>query len=156
MKTLIFLFTRWMRVMVLLILGLSSVACVSMQSSVKLKVISDKQLNLSDQKESLPVVLRVYELNDDGVFNQSHFESVWKQDREALADAWVSTHEYVVYPDAVERYVFKKNPQSRYLGFVGTFRTPEGSDWRKIVKVPVGSFSRSVRITLQGSRLNVE
>lgn len=140
----------------LLLISLSSMACVNIHSSVKLKVASDKNLNLSDQKDSLPVVLRVYQLSDEGQFQQSHFEDIWKHDREVLGNTLISTHEYTVYPDAVERYVFQKKDNARYIGIAVMFRTPEEYHWRKIVKVPVGVASRSVRILLRDNRLEIE
>lgn len=135
------------------IIFLFSSACVSTRKPIKVRISSDDSLNLTDNKESLPVLLKVYQLNDKNEFMQASFDSLWKRDEKTLGNSFQSRHEYTIYPGKTERISFNKKDETQYIGFFATFRNPSRETWKKVVKVPPGIRPRAIYVNLQNNEL---
>lgn len=132
---------------------LLSSACVGVRRSIKIRVSSDKCLNLTDNEKSLPVLLKVYQLSYETEFMQASFEDLWKRDEKTLGNSFQSRHEYTICPDKIERFHFNKKEETQYIGFFATFRKPSRESWKKIVKVPLGLNPRTIYVNLQNHEL---
>jgi type VI secretion system protein VasD len=132
---------------------LFSNACVSTQKQIKVRISSGESLNLTDNKESLPVLLKIYQLNDQTEFMQASFESLWKKDENTLGNSFQSRHEYTIYPGKIERFSFNKKDETQYIGFFATFRNPSREIWKKVVKVPPGIRPKAIYVNLQNNEL---
>lgn len=128
-------------------------ACAGSKKTIRIRVASDSCLNLTDNEQSLPVLLRVYQLSNETEFMQASFEQLWKRDLATLGNSFQSRHEYTVYPDKVERFSFNKKEDAQYIGFFATFRKPSREAWRKIVRVPPGVKPKAIYIDLQNNKL---
>lgn len=134
---------------------LSGIGCGQLNGPIKIRVQSESLLNPDSENKSLPVVLKVFQLKDEQTFHQARFEDIWKKPKEALSPSLLSSQEYVIYPDTVERYSFLKTEHARFLGIAATFRKPESEDWRQITEIPVGIIPKSVRIHLKNNQVNL-
>jgi len=134
-------------------LGLSG--CLSWQTPVRLKVKSEPSLNLDSDQQSLPVVLRVYQLKDPQAFAQASFDELWKQDKAVLGSSLLSVQELVVYPDRTERYDLSRSKGVRHLGLMATFRQPESGHWKQLVRVSGGMLPRSLPIHVENSQMTL-
>ena len=66
--------------------------------SMDVAVMSTARLNPDAQDRSLPVLLRVYQLNNDRRFMHASFKSLWHDDITTLGDSMVRQTEFMVQP----------------------------------------------------------
>ncbi|OOG23478.1 type VI secretion system-associated lipoprotein [Thioalkalivibrio denitrificans] len=142
-------------VLVLLVLLLA--ACSGPQ--VRVDLSSTANLNMSDEGNPLPVVVRVYQLADARNFTNATFESLWKQDVQSLGDAALTREEMILNPGTTHELELKRNPQAEYVGVVAIFRAPEDDGWRAIRPLPMGQMGRRmnqrVTVSLRGNSLSI-
>jgi type VI secretion system protein VasD len=120
---------------------------------MRIRVISNNCLNTTDYQESLPVLLRVYQLNDETQFTHASFEQLWKTDANTLGRTFQSRHDYTVYPGEEKKISFKKESETQYIGVFATFRKPSREAWRKVVKVPPGLIPSPIVVELKNNEL---
>ena len=73
--------------------------------------------------------MRVYQLKNDAVLQNSSFEEIWQQDRTILADDLLNVVEITVYPGKSKVVEIERDEAANKLGVVGLFREPQGKDW---------------------------
>jgi type VI secretion system protein VasD len=144
---------RRISVILLGIVLLCSSACANIQKPIRIRTSSDAQLNLADNEESLPVLLKIYQLSDETEFQQASFDDLWKRDQKALCSSFQGQQTYTLYPNKVQRFSFNKKGEARYIGFFATFRKPSREHWKKIIKVPPGARPRTIDICLKNNEL---
>ncbi len=118
-------------ILILLTSGLLS-GCAGL---VRLDVESTTDLN-SVSGTPLPVVVRIYSLEDDNAFNNADFYALWKKDEEVLARSLILKKEVVIQPDTTERIEFPYDSKMRFIAGVAIFRNPSKSQWRFIEAIP--------------------
>lgn len=102
---------------------------------VRLDVESDSNLN-SVGNTPLPVVVRIYSLEDDNAFKNADFYALWKQDEQVLARGLILKKEIVIQPGSTERIEFPFNDKIRFIAGIAIFRNPSKSQWRFIEAIP--------------------
>ena len=102
---------------------------------VKVNALSDKLLNNVGAESGLPVVVRVYQLNDDAAFNGAAFRDLWKRDAEILGSALVSSKEIVMKPDSRESISVPLDEKTKFVAGFALFRNPDAVKWRFIEPV---------------------
>lgn len=127
--------------------------------SLNLGVSSTANLNLNEQSEPLPVIVRVYQLADSQRFEAASFEELWKNDLGVLGDSLVMREELVMDPAYQRRLRMPRHDQARYIAAVAIFRDPQEDGWKAIEVLPssyVGKmFSSDVRIMLKGNTVAI-
>lgn len=125
--------------------------------SVKVALSSAASLNLNEAKESLPVVLRIYQLSEDGPFRNAEFPDLWKKDLATLGDSLLSRDEIVVNPAGQEKLTYSRHERARFVAVMGVFRRPGDKGWRDIKPVRRGFFSRrtAVDVHLKGNTVDI-
>jgi type VI secretion system protein VasD len=126
---------------------------------VRVDLSSTANLNMSDEGNALPVVVRVYQLSDARNFTNATFEAMWKQDVQSLGDAALTREEMVLNPGTTQELELRRNPQAEYVGVVAIFRAPEDEGWRAIKPLPTGQMGRRmnqrVTVSLRGNSLSI-
>ena len=69
-----------------------------MTTHVKVDVSASDSINLSKWDESLPVVLKVYQLTDIQAFKNASFEELWKSDKKIRSDTLIIVEERTIQP----------------------------------------------------------
>ncbi len=141
----------------LLIALLSTVGCAGPKVDVGFS--STANLNLNSFDEPLPVVMRVYQLSDDQVFQKATFEQLWKNDLMTLGDTLLNKDEIVMEPASQESLSYMRHEQAQFIAVMAVFRTPEGEQWRATEALPEGvfsrRFSRRVTVRLKGNTVEI-
>jgi type VI secretion system protein VasD len=141
--------------------ALTLTAC---STAVKVTLKAGDTLNSDTSTTPLPVVVRVYQLNDDVAFKNADFRDLWKKDKEVLGQSLVVSREIVMSPKTKERVEFPYNENARYVGAVAIFRNPSISQWRVLDSYSNNFFTRfwnktfgvSVDVRLTQNRIELD
>ena len=126
---------------------------------VRMGLSSTANLNLNDYDEPLPVVVRIYQLNDDADFLSAEFMELWKDDLKALGNSLLTRDEVVMNPAAQMTLEYPRHEQTRFVAVMGVFREPGESSWQDIRTLSEGYFARRfagrIVVHLKGSALEM-
>ncbi len=82
-----------------------------------------------------PVVVYVYELTSNTLFENQDFFSLYENAETVLGPDLVSKKEFTFSPGAVEKYEVSMSPDVEFVGVVAAFRDIENANWRKIMPI---------------------
>ena len=101
-------------------------------SGVKLNLKSEKSLNPDLSNQSLPVVVRVYQLSDDKAFINSKFNDLWKNDEKTLGRDLLAKDEFMMPPSHEKKVTYDREEKTEFVGVIGIFRKPEkaSKNWK--------------------------
>jgi type VI secretion system protein VasD len=83
-----------------------------------------------------PVVVRVYQLRNDGEFNGADFFGVYEKEKETLGASLVAREEYVLAPGENRKLELPLNAETRFIGVIAAFRDIRTARWRAISRPP--------------------
>ena len=125
--------------------GLALLALAGCGNMVKVDLKSENNLNIVGSGSPLPVVVRIYQLNDDTAFNSAGFRDLWKRDAETLGPALLFSKEIVMQPNSKENVSFPLNEKTKFIAGFAVFRNPDAAKW---------SFKQSVSDGIIGSTIH--
>ncbi|ELB2817192.1 type VI secretion system lipoprotein TssJ, partial [Vibrio alginolyticus] len=82
-----------------------------------------------------PVVVYVFELTSNTIFESQDFFSIYEESEKVLGPDLVNKYEVSLTPGQKETYQASMSPKTEYLGIVVAFRDIENSNWRQVIKV---------------------
>lgn len=143
------MFPRCYFVLVLLLSLFGLVGCADHR--VRVSLTATGELNLNEEEDPLPVVVRIYQLNDDGEFSKAAFANLWKDDLKALRGSLLTRDEVVMNPASQMVLEYPRHEQARYVAVMAVFRKPGEADWRDARPVRDGFFARrsATRVKVQ-------
>jgi type VI secretion system protein VasD len=107
-------------------------ACQS-SNQIHLNLQPAASLNvLNTEKKTYPVLVRVYQLSEEGAFTQASFQELWKNDAEVLGTTLLNRREIMLKPNEPQQVRFSKIPQAAFVAVVALFRSPDAESWRII------------------------
>ena len=119
----------------------------------RINVQASQKLNYSEKKESLPVVIKFYQLKDDGNFKKASFNQIWDNDISYLDTDLVAQQEYTILPGSNQDITIKRYKEAHYLGVIAAYRTTEESNWKFIKKMRSGILSNEVKLILKNNQI---
>lgn len=146
--------TRITTFSIFLLMALALTGCGS--AGMKLNLEADTDLNPNHSNESMPVVVRVYQLADDKVFLNTSFNDIWKDDSKILGRDLLSRDEFVMSPGSEKKQTYDREDGIKYVAVIGIYRKPEGKEWRDITEVTNGFFTKKLAITLENNSIIIE
>jgi type VI secretion system protein VasD len=108
---------------------------------IALHVQANQDLNLDEEGNPLPTVVRVYQLNGDLATRSLDFTELWEDHEAALGDEYISHKEFQIYPDSFETIKITPEDGARYLLAFGAFQQPVGNTWYRVYEIP-GSYGQ--------------
>jgi type VI secretion system protein VasD len=93
------------------------------------------RLNLDENGESLPTVVRMYQLRDSSKLIESSPDRLLAEDRALLAEDLVEVRELTLYPGERAVPLLMRGEGSTLVAVVAMFRRPNGTSWRAIRKL---------------------
>jgi len=120
---------------------------------ISVAIAAGPNLNPDASGNPLSVVVRIYQLKDRGRFESADYDTLWKNEKEALADDLLQQLERVIRPGSQEIVDIQENPAATFIGVVALFRNPSGDSWRKII--PVSTKARSISVTLHDYAVDI-
>lgn len=122
-------------------------------SSIELVIEASEHLNIREQGQSSPVILRVHELTSPVMFRSLDFFALFENDKASLGDEYIKRYEYQLQPGDKLHELLELDPKTRALGFSVAFRNINGSSWRKVEVIEEKS-EYFLRLKVEGSELS--
>ncbi|MBN1962927.1 MAG: type VI secretion system lipoprotein TssJ [Deltaproteobacteria bacterium] len=124
----------------LCVLALCLFACSSAAGPGQCRVLivlqATKSVNPDRTGESLPTVVRFFQLKDIASLKNASFQDIWQREAEVLGKDLSDVHETTIYPADRQTQVIPIKDDAVYLAAGALFRTPQGNYWRTYTKLP--------------------
>ena len=104
-------------------------------SKLELRIVVGDNVNLDDKGRAAPIEVRIYELKSEGVFQQTDFFTLQKQDTLALGADLLLKDEFVFLPGESRTIHRKSQPQTIAIGVLAAYRQLGTATWRGIYKL---------------------
>ncbi len=101
-----------------------------------LDIVAARDTNPDAQGRAAPIVVRVYELKTDDVFNSADYSSLQKKDKTLIADSIVVRDEFQLRPGEHKAIRRKVDPATKVLGVLAAYRDLPNSVWRAVYELP--------------------
>lgn len=149
--------TTFFRVLIAVSIFVMTTACSG--SQLHLNMSSTANLNLNEQNEPLPVMVNIYQLSEDKIFNAANFSDLWKKDLVTLGDGLLTKESLTLNPASQKQLLYDRHPQTRFVGVMAVFRKPEKEAWRSIQPVADSFFKRKMSsklvVNLKGNAIEI-
>lgn len=111
-----------------------------------------ERVNPTKDGRPSPIVVRLFELSNNAVFQSADFFALMDQEGASLGNDMLNSEEYILIPGEVRVVRKRAAPNSRFLGVVAGYRDLSSTNWRAVTPLPAphlaGRFwSRSVSPT---------
>jgi len=103
---------------------------------IALHIQAAQDLNLDEEGNPLPTVVRVYQLSGDLATRNLDFMELWEDHEAALGDEYISHKEFQIYPDSFEVIQLAPEKDARHILAFGVFQQPVGNTWFRVYKIP--------------------
>ncbi|KIG13335.1 hypothetical protein DB30_00337 [Enhygromyxa salina] len=103
---------------------------------IALHIQAAADLNLDEEGNPLPTVVRVYQLNGDLAIRSLDFTELWEDHETALGDEYISDKEFQIYPDSTELIKLTPEDGVKFILAFGVFQQPVGNTWYRVYEVP--------------------
>jgi len=120
---------------------------------VDLEVVAASRLNPDDRGQSLPTVVRVYQLRAAGRLDRAEFDRLCREPKEALQDDLLRVDELTLTPGATVNRRLDREQGARYLAVVALFRRPTGTSWRAIAELGPPGKGQKLSFAAEGYRV---
>jgi type VI secretion system protein VasD len=99
-------------------------------------LIASADVNPDSSGRASPVVVRIYQLRGDAVFNDAGFFALFDNEKATLGEDVIMRDERTLFPGQKTPLNVALSPDARFLGVVAAYRDIRSSRWRAVVGVP--------------------
>jgi type VI secretion system protein VasD len=104
--------------------------------SVTVSILASPAANPTSNGEPRPVVVRIYQLKDDGRLLNASFDQMWHDDKATLGEDLVKVDELQAYPSSRTDVRFDRPEPVQHLVAVALFQEPKGHGWFSAFDLP--------------------
>ncbi|MFW1429611.1 type VI secretion system lipoprotein TssJ [Vibrio parahaemolyticus] len=140
---------------ILLVLMGCSAANLVVDPYADLEITANHNINPDSNGRPSPVVVYVFELTSNTLFESQDFFSIYEEYEKVLGPDLVNKYEISLTPGQKEIYQASMSPKTEYLGIVAAFRDIENSNWRQVIKVDKTGYN-TYQISLEDLSLVVQ
>lgn len=101
-----------------------------------LSIVAAKDVNPDSKGRAAPIVVRVYELRNDGVFKSEDFFSLQDKDKTVLTDDLTARDEILLRPGDTKIIRRKSDPATTAIGILAAYRDLPNAIWRATYELP--------------------
>jgi len=94
-----------------------------------------------------PVVVRLYQLKEEGAFNNAAFFALFDKEQETLGASLIAREEYELKPGETRRLELKVAPEGHFLGVIAGYRDIDNAKWKTLL--PAGEGKRLRKVTIR-------
>nr|WP_175799313.1 type VI secretion system lipoprotein TssJ [Burkholderia anthina] len=121
-----------------------------------LRVNALPDVNPDDRGRAAPIVVRIYELKNDGAFEAADFFTLQTQDKTVLADDVVKRDELQLRPGEHRTVVRKPDPTTTTIGVIAAYRDLPNAVWRAAYAMPVAPDKAWYRLFTPKLKLTID
>jgi len=138
-------------------LGLVGVGCggAPKPTVTKATLVVASDANPDSKGRASPIVVRVYQLKEEGAFTSADFFALFDKEKETLGASIVAREEYNLRPGETRQLEMKIAPEARFVGAVAAFRDIRNAKWRVVSPAPEKGLTdllRKNKVTLSVAR----
>jgi len=112
------------------LVGCSLIKPIPDNFTISINTSSD--LNPDNDDRASPVVLRIYELSDAKLFNESDFFDLYDEDTEILGKAILKKQEMELNPNESRKLEMILTDKTNFIGFIAAYRDIDSAKWREV------------------------
>jgi type VI secretion system protein VasD len=98
-------------------------------------IVAD-DVNPDNSGRASPIVVRLFQLKNDGEFATADFFALYDKEKETLGASFISREEYVLNPGETRALELAVNPDARFVAALAAFRDIRSAQWRAITRPP--------------------
>jgi type VI secretion system protein VasD len=114
---------------------------------VKAALMTATDVNPDIEGHPAPIVVRLYELKEEGAFNNTDYFRLIDREQEALGPSLVAKEEYELQPGESRTWDMKVPGEARFVGVAAGFRDLANSHWKALLPTPHKGL-RTPRLTI--------
>ena len=107
-------------------------------------LVVGKDANPDSSGRPSPVVLRVYQLKQEGAFNDADYFALTDKEQETLGPSLVAREEYELQPGDTRAFELKIAPEAHFLGASVGFFDIRNAKWKTIMPTPANKLTINV------------
>jgi type VI secretion system protein VasD len=126
-------------VLLLSVLAVAFAACASKPAKptpTHEELSASADVNPDSSGRASPIVLRVFQLRNDGEFAGADFFALYDKEKETLGASLVSREEYVLTPGETRKLDLALNSDTRVIGVLAAYRDIRAAHWRALSRPP--------------------
>ena len=112
--------------------------------------------NPDSEGRASPVVVRLYQLKEEGAFASADFFALYDNEQEALGASDVAREEYELKPGETRELEVKIAPETRFVGAIAAFRDIRNAKWKILSAVPTEGLTDKSKVTLSVARSDLQ
>jgi type VI secretion system protein VasD len=120
---------------------------------IEVTITGDAKMNPDDRDQSLPTVVRLYQLRSAGKLENAEFDQMYRQPKEVLGEDLIVVEEVVLAPGATVRRQLDRDRAAKVLVAVAVVRRPSGKTWRAVADLPPPADRLDVAFVVDGYRI---
>ncbi|UXU91929.1 type VI secretion system lipoprotein TssJ [Burkholderia sp. S-53] len=122
---------------------------------MNLVIESRSALNENEQGQSLPVVVRVYQLKDAKVFEKASYAQLLDDEGALLKVDLLGSMETTLGPDATVKLSAPMADDAQAVGVAGFFRDQAGAEWQLVIPKSQWKKTDPVKLIVTGNRMEL-
>lgn len=119
---------------------LALAACAAKQpkppAATHARITVSADVNPDSTGRASPIVVRLFQLRNDGEFASADFFPLYDKEKETLGPSFISREEYVLSPGETRAFDLPINPEARFLGVIAAYRDIHAARWRALTRSP--------------------
>jgi len=100
------------------------------------QLVVSGDVNPDNTGRASPVVVRLFQLRNDGEFATADFFALYDKEKETLGASFISREEYVLNPGETRALELAVNPDARFIGALAAYRDIRSAQWRALTRPP--------------------
>lgn len=116
---------------------------------------ANAQVNPSENGRPSPILVRLYELRNDALFNEADFFNLYNNDKTTLQGDIIAVEQFILRPGEVKQIRRKTNPQATTFGVLVAYRDLPNATWRTSYKLPTARDDRWFNPILKDQKLRL-
>jgi len=120
---------------------------------IEVVVTASDRLNPDEQGQSLPTMVRIFQLKSTAKLEAADFDPLYRRPKEVLGEDLLHLEELTLSPGQSVRRQLDRDPAARAIAVVGLFRKPSGLSWRALAEIPPSDKRASMLFLAEGYRI---
>ena len=102
-----------------------------------IRISSDPDINPDMNGRPSPIVLRIYALKSDDIFNNADFFALYENDASILGNDMTGRDEMQISPGDNASMEKELTMDTRYVGVTAAYRDLDNAIWRGVIETPI-------------------
>ncbi len=121
---------------------------------IEVTIQASDRVNPDEQGQSLPTLIRLYQLKSAAPLEAADYGAVYGSDKETLGANLLQADEVVVAPGGTATKRIVRVPEATALAAVAVVRRPAAGAWRSIVELPGGKGLEKITFVVEDYRIS--